>query len=85
MVIDGIIVDLYNYLINKIIGGLIAVALKLDMPEGALAAMKKNPTEFAAEIAGLTRADFIVSLDRFHVFPFQYSADETEEDLRYAD
>ena len=30
----------------------------------------------AAEIAGLSRSDFIVALTRFKVSPFQYSADE---------
>jgi len=35
----------------------------------------------AAEIAGLTRADFISALARFHVSPFQYTADELKEEL----
>ncbi|MBI3813867.1 MAG: UPF0175 family protein [Nitrospinae bacterium] len=38
--------------------------------------------EKAAEIAGLGRADFIFSLARFNVSPFQYTADEIEEELR---
>lgn len=37
--------------------------------------------EKAAEIAGLTRADFIFSLSRFKVSPFQYSAQEIKEEL----
>jgi len=39
----------------------------------------------AAEIAGLTRADFIFSLSRFNISPFQYTAEEIEEELRHAD
>lgn len=41
--------------------------------------------EKAAEIAGLGRVDFILSLARFKVSPFQYTADEIEEELRNAD
>jgi hypothetical protein len=41
--------------------------------------------EKAAEIAGLTRADFILALGRFCVSPFQSTADEIMEDLRDAD
>jgi len=36
----------------------------------------------AAEIAGLSRAEFIAALSRFGVSPFQYSADEILEDAR---
>jgi len=84
-----------------------SVALKLDMPEGAFSALRKNPTEFtaelrlaaavkwyelgiisqekAAEIAGLSRVDFIFSLARFNVTPFQYTAKEIEQELGDAD
>lgn len=41
--------------------------------------------EKAAEIAGLGRADFISSLERFKVSPFQYGAKEIEEELKNAD
>jgi predicted HTH domain antitoxin len=41
--------------------------------------------EKAAEIAGLSRADFIFSLSRFKVSPFQYTAEEIEAELRNAD
>ena len=83
------------------------IALKLDMPEGAFSALRKDPNEFAkelrlaaavkwyemgmisqekaAEIAGLTRDEFISSLSRFNVSPFQYTAEEIEEELRNAD
>ena len=37
--------------------------------------------EKAAEIAGLSRAEFIFSLSRFNVSPFRYRADEIEEEL----
>ncbi len=39
----------------------------------------------AAEIAGLTRANFIDALSRYRVSPFQYTAEELVEDLRDAD
>ncbi len=41
--------------------------------------------EKASEIAGLNREDFITSLSRFKVSPFQYSAIEIEEELRNVD
>jgi predicted HTH domain antitoxin len=37
--------------------------------------------EKAAEIAGLSRSDFIDELGRFRVSPFQYSADEVLDEL----
>jgi len=83
------------------------IALKLDMPEGAFSALRKDPNEFtkelrlaaavkwyemgiisqekAAEIAGLTRDEFISSLSRFNVSPFQYTAEEIEKELSNAD
>jgi len=39
----------------------------------------------AAEIAGLSRADFLAALSRFHVSPLQYTAEELEAELRDAD
>jgi predicted HTH domain antitoxin len=84
-----------------------SVSLTIDMPESVFSAIRKSPSEFAAEmrlaaavkwyemgvvsqekaaeIAGLTRADFISSLARFGVSPFQSTADEITEDLRNAD
>ena len=41
--------------------------------------------EKAAEIAGLEREDFIFSLGRFKVSPFQYSVNEIEKELKNAD
>ncbi len=41
--------------------------------------------EKASQIAGLSRTDFIFSLSRFNVSPFQYTADDIEEELRNAD
>ena len=38
-----------------------------------------------AEIAGLTRADFIDALSRHQVSPFQYSPQDLAEELRDAD
>jgi predicted HTH domain antitoxin len=40
--------------------------------------------EKAAEIAGLSRADFLTALSRFKVSPFQYTAAEVREELRDA-
>ncbi|HEC97691.1 MAG TPA: UPF0175 family protein [Nitrospirae bacterium] len=39
----------------------------------------------AAEIAGLTRTEFIFALSRFNLSPFQYTAEELEEELCNAD
>ncbi len=36
----------------------------------------------AAEIAGLSRAEFIEALSRFEVSPFQYSAEEIDRELK---
>jgi predicted HTH domain antitoxin len=36
----------------------------------------------AAEIAGLSRSDFLFALAQFGVSPFQYSADEVIEEFR---
>jgi len=41
--------------------------------------------EKAAEIAGLSRADFITALSRLHVSPWQYSSEELREELHDAD
>jgi predicted HTH domain antitoxin len=41
--------------------------------------------EKAAEVAGVSRSDFIFSLARFEVSPFQYTADDIEKELRDAD
>ena len=41
--------------------------------------------EKAAEVAGLSRADFIFSLARFEVSPFQYTAEEIKDELGDAD
>jgi len=34
----------------------------------------------AAEIAGLSRSEFLTALGRFQVTPFQYSAEEIREE-----
>jgi len=39
----------------------------------------------AAEIAGLTRAEFITALGRYRVSPFQYTAEEVMAELAHAD
>jgi predicted HTH domain antitoxin len=41
--------------------------------------------EKAAEIAGLSRAEFISALNRLHVSLLQYSPEELSEELRDAD
>jgi predicted HTH domain antitoxin len=41
--------------------------------------------ERAAEIAGLSKAEFINALNRFQVSPFQYTEAELREELRDAD
>jgi hypothetical protein len=62
-------------------------------PLGAAAAFvgppgpNNRPTsqEKAAEVAGVSRSDFIFSLTRFEGSPFQYTAEEIEKELRDAD
>jgi predicted HTH domain antitoxin len=83
-----------------------SVVLQMDMPETAFSAIRKNPSEFvaemrlaaavkwfemgiisqekAAEVAGLSRTDFIFSLARFEVSPFQCTADEIEKEQQDA-
>lgn len=83
------------------------VPLTIDVPESVFSAIRKSPSEFAAEmrlaaavkwyemgiisqekaaeVAGLTRADFISALARLRVSPFQSTVDEIMEDMRYAD
>lgn len=82
------------------------VTLQIDLPETVFSAIRRNPSEFlaemrlaaavkwyelgmisqekAAEVAGTSRADFIFSLARFEVSPFQYTADEIEKELEDA-
>jgi len=78
------------------------VQMTVEMPEEALAALRKDPASFArelrlaaaakwyelrlisqgraAEIAGLSRTDFLASLSRYGVSPFQDSAAEIEKE-----
>jgi predicted HTH domain antitoxin len=78
------------------------VRMTIDIPELALAALRKSPEEFAkefrlaaavkwyelrqlsqeraADIAGLSRAEFIDALGRFGVSPFQYDAQQIVEE-----
>lgn len=80
------------------------VRLTIDLPEGALAGLRKDPSAFArelrlaaavkwyelkvvsqeraAEIAGLSRGEFLDALGRFGVTPFQYDADEIIREAR---
>jgi predicted HTH domain antitoxin len=80
------------------------VRMTIDVSEGSLAAMRKDPQEFAsemrvaaaakwyelrlvsqgraAEIAGLSRAEFIHALSRLGVTPFQTTAEEIIEEAR---
>jgi len=36
----------------------------------------------AAEVAGISRSEFLASLSRFQVSPFQYSADEIADEVK---
>ncbi len=78
------------------------VQVAFEVPEGALAALRQDPTRFsnelrlvaavkwyelravsqerAAEIAGLSRAEFLRALARFSVSPFQATAEELVEE-----
>jgi predicted HTH domain antitoxin len=78
------------------------VQMIIEMPEAALAALRKSPEDFAgelrlvaavkwyelrqlsqeraADIAGLSRAEFLESLGRYGVSPFQYGAADIVEE-----
>jgi predicted HTH domain antitoxin len=78
------------------------VQMTIEMPEGVLAALHKDPASFAkemrlvaavkwyemrqvsqaraAEIAGISRAEFLDTLGRFGVTAFQYDAAEIIEE-----
>lgn len=82
------------------------IQLTIEMPEGALAALRQDPATFtrelrlaaavkwyemrrisqgkAAEIAGLSRSEFLTALGQFGVTPFQYDADDIIEDAERA-
>jgi predicted HTH domain antitoxin len=47
--------------------------------------LERISQERAAEIAGLSRGEFITVLAQYEVSPFQYSAEEVLEDLSDAD
>lgn len=80
------------------------VQMKIEMPEGALAALRQDAEGFArelrlaaavkwyelrllsqgraAEVAGVSRSEFIDALGRYEVTPFQYEADEIIAEAR---
>lgn len=82
------------------------VRLTIEMPEEAMAALRKDPGSFAselrlaaavkwyemrlvsqgraAEIAGVTRRQFMDSLERFGVSAFQYDAAELAREAKDA-
>lgn len=78
------------------------VQMTIEIPEEALAALRRAPQEFAremqlaaaakwyelkllsqeraADVAGLSRAEFLDALGRFGVSPFQYGPEEALEE-----
>lgn len=78
--------------------------MTIEVPEGVLCALRKEPEAFArelrlaaavkwyelrqvsqgraAEIAGLSRAEFIAALGRYGVSTFQYGAEEALDDAQ---
>jgi len=78
------------------------VQMTIEMPEGALASLHKDPESFArelrlaaaikwyelgevsqgraAEIAGVSRQEFLAALGRYRVSPFQYTPEEALEE-----
>ncbi|RZM76062.1 UPF0175 family protein [Leptolyngbya iicbica] len=47
--------------------------------------LEKISQDKAAEIAGLTRAEFIQALSRYHVSPFQYTEADLVREMENAD
>jgi predicted HTH domain antitoxin len=78
------------------------VQMTIEMPEGALASLRKDPDSFArelrlaaaikwyelgevsqgraAEIAAVSRQEFLAALGRYRVSPFQYTPEEVLEE-----
>ena len=52
--------------------------IAIDLPDGAFAALRKDPQEMGAEIAGVTRVEFMHALGRLGVSPFQEELDEAD-------
>lgn len=61
----------------ELIGGEVRLAAAVKWHE-----MGKLSQGKAAEVAGLSRAEFILALGRYGVSPFQVTADELERELR---
>jgi len=78
------------------------VQMMIEIPEGALASLRKDPEAFVkelrlaaaikwyeigdvsqsrgAEIAGVSRQEFLSALGRYRVSPFQYTPEEILEE-----
>lgn len=68
-----------------------SVVLEISMPETAFSAIRKNPSEFAADMRlaaavkwyemGIISQEKAAEVARFEVSPFQYNAEEIENEL----
>jgi predicted HTH domain antitoxin len=90
--------------VSRVEKELTMVQMTLEMPEGVLADLHKDPKDFvlelrlaaavkwyemqtlsqgrAAEVAGVSRAEFIEALGRFGISPFQYDAEDILAEAR---
>jgi hypothetical protein len=74
--------------------------VEIQLPDSVFSALRKVPSDFvgemrvaaaakwyelAAEIAGLSRADFITALARYKVSVLQYTAEDLAQELQNAD
>src|SRR5437870_1843002 len=102
--VKALCVERYGDYKERSVGALFMVRMTIEMPEEAMAALRKDPGSFAremrlaaavkwyemkivsqgraAEIAGLSRREFLDALGRFGVTPFQYDADEIVLEIR---